>query len=345
MNPLFTNLITFIRTASSSIIAIVGAMIGSSILLLLTGINPFSVYSLIITEATGTEFGINKTLVETVPFVMTVVGLLISFRASLWNIGGLGQMFIGALFANVIGYSLGFLPSILLIPLTLLAGFVGGLVWALFPGLLKAKLGINEIITTLLLNFVAINLIHFLIKGILRNELEPFPQTYPIAPGAVLQKIPGTQIHIGIFFAIAITIIVHILMVKTRLGFQIKLMGESLKAARYAGLPIAKLTIVVFILSGGIIGLAGAIQVTAVMKNVNPDWNPAYGLEAVPLVFLSKMNVIVAALLAFLYSIFFVGVDIMQRTVGLPIYFREVFLGLMLTLFTISEVTRKFLPR
>ncbi len=338
-------LVTSIKPALSSIIAILGSIIAGSIVLALSGIDPAFAYYTIFYEALATDFGITKTLVEMTPLLITAVGLLVCFRAGIWNIGAQGQMLIGTLFANVVGYSLGPLPTPIILPIVLVAGAIAGAAWALPPAILKAKLGINEVITTLLLNFVAINLIKFLIKGPLRNVAEEHPQTYPIVKSAYMPTFFGTQIHVGILLAFVIAAAIYFLMVWTKLGFQFKILGESIKAARYVGLPISRLIILAFIISGGAAGFAGAIQLTAVMRNVNPAWAPGYGLEAVPLVFIAKMNPIAVIPLSILFAVFLVGTDIMHRTTGVPVYFIEIFLGIMLLLFAVSEVVQRFRVR
>lgn len=334
-------LVAYIKPALSSMIAIAGSIIGGSMVLQLSGIDPAFAYYTIFYEALATSFGITKMLVEMTPLLITAAGLLVCFRAGIWNIGAQGQMLIGTLFANIVGYSLGPLPTPIILPLVLISGALAGAAWALPPALLKAKLGINEVITTLLLNFVAINIVRFLIKGPLRNLSEEHPQTYPIAETAFMPTFPGTRLHVGIIIAFIIAAAIYFLMTWTKLGFQFKILGESIKTARYVGLPISSLIILVFIISGGAAGFAGAVQLTSVMRNVNPAWTPGYGLEAVPLVFIAKMSPIAVVPLTVLFTIFIVGTDIMHRTTGVPVFFIEIFLGIMLLLFAVSEVIQR----
>jgi len=327
-----------IRPAFSSFVAIAGAIAVGTSILIGTGVDPGFAYFIILSESLGTEFGVTKILIELVPLLITALGLLICFRAGIWNLGAQGQMLIGALLANVVGYSFGPLPSPVIIPLLLLAGMVAGAAWALPPALLKAKLGINEVITTMLLNFVAMNILRFLIKGILRDVREEHPLTYPIVSTAKLPNIYGTQVHIGILIALAFGAVVYLLMARTKLGFELRILGQSLKTARYIGLPVGRLIVLAFVISGAASGLAGAIQVSGVMRNINPVWTPGYWLAAVPLVFIAKMSPIAVIPLSLLFAVLLVGGDIMHRTTGVPVYFVDILLSLMLLFFAVSEV-------
>lgn len=327
--------------AFSSITAILLAFVAGSLILLATGFDPLSAYLYIFTQPFSSLFGINKTLSDFAPLLIIGSGLFVCFRAGIWNIGATGQLLMGALFANVVGYSLGPLPSLILIPLVLGTGFITGAAWAMPSALLKAKLGVNEVITTLLLNFVAINLIQFLIKGIFRDVTEEHPLTYPILEGARLPYIPGTQIHIGVIVAIGLAFATHFFLYRTTLGFEIRVMGENVRAAKYAGISPNRLIIIAFIISGGAAGLAGAVQVAGVMTNISPAWTPGYGIAAVSLVFLAKSNGVALIPLSMIFATILVGTDMMQRTTGIPMYFGEVVIGLMLLFFAVSEVLQR----
>ncbi|MEM4219608.1 MAG: ABC transporter permease [Candidatus Caldarchaeum sp.] len=325
------------QVAFTPLFAVLASLTVGAVILAVSGIDPGSAYLMIFSEPFGTQFGFTKTLTELVPLLVVAVGLLVSFRAGVWNIGAQGQMLIGALLANVVGYSFGPLPSLILIPMVLLAGCVAGAAWALPPALLKARLGINEVITTLLLNFVAINLLRFLIKGVLRDVSEHHPLTYPVVETARLPYIFGTSIHIGIIIAIALVVMIHIFMTKIPTGFELRILGQSVKTARYVGLPVGRLTILALVISGATSGLAGAIQVSGVMTNIDPVWTPTYGIAAVPLVFLAKLNAIALLPVSLLFAALLVGGDLMHRSTGIPVFFVEIILGMMLFFFAFSE--------
>lgn len=307
-----------------------------------TGFNPMQVYYTMFQEAWYTEFGIRKILIETLPLLIIASGLLVCFRAGLWNVGCQGQMIIGGLLGNVVGYSLGTVPSPIIIPLMLIAGMIGGMAWVLPPAIMKARWDLNEIVTTLMLNFIAIDFELYLVKGPLRNaKISTHPMTTPIVATAELPKIPGTQVHIGLIIALALSVVVYLLMSRTTLGYQFRVLGGSTSAARYAGLPISRLIVLSLLISGATAGLAGAVEVAGVMRNIDPEWVPSYGLEAFPLVFLANFNALVIIPFSFLFSTFLVGGDLMHRALGLPIFFIDALLGLMLVFFGAAEAVRQ----
>lgn len=251
-------------------------------------------------------------------------------------------MVIGALFANVVGYSFGPLHPAIMIPMVLLAGVLGGVVWALPAAIFKARWGVNEIIVTLMMNFIALNLLTFLATTILRNPAREHPMTYPILPTAKLPFIAGTTVHIGILIALALVVVVYVVMSRTVLGYQFKVAGLSLKAARYAGMPISRLLFISLLISGGFCGLAGGIQVSGVLENLDPEYMPAYGLEAVPLVFLAKLNAIAVLPFSMFFASLLVGSEIMHRSIGIPVFFVDIVFGLMLLFFAAAEIARTY---
>jgi len=332
----------FFRPAISTIVALLGAFVAGAIILGVIGFNPSLVYQTIFVEAWSTEFGLRKTLVETTPFLIVACGLVVCFKAGIWNVGVPGQMIVGGLFANVVGYSFGPVPSSIIIPTMLGAGMLAGMAWVLLPAFMKARWGLNEIVTTLMMNFIAIDLQLYLVKSPLRDpKISTHPMTTPVVLSAELPKIPGTRVHIGLLIALALAIVIYFLMSRTTIGYQFKVIGGNIKAARYAGLPISRLILLSLLISGATAGLAGGIQVAGVMRNIDPEWIPAYGLEAVPLAFLANLNALAAIPFSFLFSTFLVGGDLMHRTMGLPIFFIDVLLGLMLLFFAAAEAVKR----
>jgi simple sugar transport system permease protein len=225
----------------------------------------------------------------------------------------------------------------------LTAGMIGGIAWALPPAIMKTRWDLNEIVTTLMLNFIAIDLELYLVKGPLRNaKISTHPMTTPIVATAELPKIPGTQVHIGLIIALGLSVVVYLLMSRTTLGYQFRVLGHNINAARYAGLPISRLIVLSLLISGATAGLAGAVQVAGVMRNIDPEWVPSYGLDAFPLVFLANFNALLVIPFSFLFSTFLVGGDMMHRVLELPIFFIDALLGLMLVFFGAAEAVRQF---
>jgi len=333
-------LVSSIKPALSTIIGIVGGMAAGSIVLLFTGFDPVYVYYTIFAQAWGTSFGISKMSITMMPLLIIGVGLLFCFKAGTWNIGAQGQMILGALFANIAGYGLGPLPAPILIPIVLIASVVGGILWILPAAVMKAKWGINEVVTTMLFNFLAIFLLMYLVKSPLRYPQEYHPITQPIYHSAQLPMLPGIPIHTGLLIGLVLSIFTYIFFAKTTLGFQFRIIGSNIKAARYCGLHIPYLIFYSLTISGAICGLAGGVQLSGTMRFLDPDWVPWYGFQAVPLVFLARLNALALIPFSFFFASLLIGGDLMHRVVGLPVFFVDVIFGLMLILFAAAESIR-----
>ncbi len=289
------------------------------IVILLAGGNPFVVYRNMLVAAFGTKWGISDTLVKSTPLILATLGVSLAFRMRLWNIGAEGQLLLGALCTT--GVALHVVtpetPGVLAILLMALAGFAGGAAWGFVPGWFKAQFGVNEIISSLMLNYVAQSLLNFFVFGpwsergfgqtpmFPRNSWMPrltdFADTLPI--------VRGMTVHGGLLLALLAFAILFVVVRSSKFGFEISLAGDNPEAARYAGIHLRRLTIYIMTLSGGLAGLAGMSEVAGVSHRLINSVSPGYGFTAIIVAWLARLDPLGALWVAFLFGGLLVGAD------------------------------------
>lgn len=326
-----------IRPLLGSLLAIVAAFVAGGIFLEVRGKNAWDAYELLFRRGLGTSYGVNETLIKMAPLLIVSAGLLISLRAGVWNIGIDGQLLAGALLAGVIASELvGRVPNPMMWLIAASAGFAGGLTWAIVPAILRVRWGLNEIITTLMMNYVALNVTSWLVKGPVKDPDVVPPQTRLIPRDSRLPDIPGMEVHIGLIVGIVVAIMVAVLFRFTVLGFMLDVMGKNRLAAVHAGMPVARLTMLGLLLSGGLAGLAGANDILGVKGLFQGNWNPGYGFAAFALVYLARLNSLWILPFAAFLSFLTIGGEMMARPLEIPTYFVEILEGLMLIFFAVA---------
>lgn len=301
------------------VLSIVGALIVGAIFIAVSGANPLSAYGILFVEAFGSVSALADTFVKACPLLLAGIGIVIAFKSSVWTIGAEGQLLMGALVAVWLGLTLTWLPSYLLIPIILVASFLGGAFIALIAGALKAKMGVNEIITTLMLNSIVYYFILYLVSGPMKNPAVGYNQTRPISPSAFLPiLISDTRLHAGVLIAVAVAVFAYLLLKRTTLGYTIKAVGAGPRAASYAGISIPKNIMIVMLLSGGLAGWAGMGEVLGVHHLMMLDISPGYGYTAILVALLARLNPIATIASAFLFAGLLNGSVSMQRGAGVP---------------------------
>lgn len=296
------------------------AFVVVGIILSLAGVNPTMAYGAMLEGAFGSLRGIADTLVKTTSLVLLGLAVAVAFRCKVWNIGTEGQLYIGALGATLIGISIiGSMPFLGIIAM-LAAGFIFGGCFALIPAALKVKFHINEIIVTVLLNFVVLLFIAYLLHGPLKDPNTLFNPYSPVifSQSQLPIILPHTRLHAGIIIAALAMIAVYILLSKTKIGFEIKSVGANTKAARYAGMNVTKSIFVVMGISGGIAGITGAILVSGVQHLLIEGISPGYGFIAVVIALLGRNNPFGVAIAAFFFAALMSGSEFMYRMLGIP---------------------------
>jgi ABC-type uncharacterized transport system permease subunit len=305
-------------------------------------VDPFAALELVLGVFTTTD-GVTASIIRSIPLLLIAVGLCIPFKMGFWNIGAEGQLLMGASAATWVVLILPSSPAVLMIPLMMLLAFLGGGIWGVIPGTLKAKLGVNEILTTLMMNFIATFWIAFLVYGPWRDpQGHGFPLTPMFPSSAILPLVPGTAIHSGILMAVVCAMIVYFLLNFTRLGYEIKVVGESPRAAKYAGISYLSLTMISMLLSGGFSGLAGMALVSGVVGRLRPGISPGYGYTAIIVAFLGRLNPLFALVAGLLFGGLLVSGDALQIGLGLAYSTVQVFQGLILLFVVGADVVTRY---
>ena len=328
---------TALTPVISSLVAILMAFVIGGIFLEATGKDALEAYRILIERGLLSDTGLTETLKKMAPLLIVSSGLLIALRAGVWNIGIDGQFMVGALCAAVVGAALvGDIPDPLMWIAAGIAGIAGGVLWAFVPAILRVRFGLNEIITTLMMNYVALNVTAWLVKGPAKDPDIVAPQTRQIPLDNRLPFIPGTEVHIGLLVGFVCIILVAVLFRSTVPGFMLDVIGRNRRAAVHAGIPVAGLMVVALLASGGFAGLAGANDVLGVQGLFKGNWNPGYGFTAFALVYLARLNSLLIVPFAFFFSFLLVGGDSMARRADVPTYFIELLEGLMLLCFALA---------
>jgi simple sugar transport system permease protein len=318
---------------SGSLAFLVGAIILSA-----SGVNPIKAYEMMLKGAFGTIHGIADTLVKATSLLLVGIAVAIAFKCKLWNIGAEGQLYMGALGAALIGITtIGTIPG-LAIMTVIAVGFAFGGSFALVPAALKVKFGVNEIIVTVLLNFVVLLFISYLLHGPIKaSGFNPYtPEIFAASQLPIL--LPHTRLSSGFIIAVLTPIAIYILLWKTKIGFEIQSVGANIKAARYCGMNVAMSTFVVMGVSGGIAGVAGAILVSGVQRQLLEGISPGYGFIAVIIALLGRLHPLGVALAAFFFAALMTGSEAMYRTLGIPSSFAETLQALVLIFVLIGEL-------
>jgi simple sugar transport system permease protein len=312
-----------------------------------SGADALSTFGLVIKGAAGSSFALLETLTRATPLIFTGLAAAVAFRAKLWNIGGEGQLYLAAVVTVVLGTGLLKLPAPLLVPLLLIGGALAGAVALLGPALLKTRLGVDEVVTTLLLNFIIILFVSLLLEGPLKDPMGlGWPQSSKVIPEATLPKlIQGKRLHLGFFIAIATAVAVWIVNARTALGFEMRAVGHNARAAKFLGMPVDAVMLKTALLSGGLAGLAGVSEVAGLKGNLTLDLSPGFGYAGIVvamLAFLHPLGVIAAAI--FVAGVF-VGADAMSRSAGVPSYIADVMVAASLLTMVVAIMFTRYRVR
>lgn len=334
------------RGVALAVVPVLAALVLSGAVLWLLGTDPLEYYAYVARRGLLTPSGLQATVTRMAPLLLVASGLILAFRTGLWNLGSDGQFMLGATAAAVVAPPLAeVLPSWAALGAGALAAMVAAALWSLLPALLKARAGVNEIVTTLMMSFLGLSLANALVKLVFLDPGTTVPQTRTLAVADRLPVLPGTIVSGGVLIGLAAIVAVHLAMTRTSFGLKLRVVGANPRAAIHAGLRVPLLTVAVFALSAGLIGLAGAVEVMGVLGNVRADWNPAYGLSVIPLVFLARLNGFAAIIYVLLFSALQIGAESAARRLGVPAYFTYVLVAnLLIVLALVEYVTQPRRP-
>jgi general nucleoside transport system permease protein len=319
---------------------IIGAFVVAGLFLPFFAINPFVVYREIILGALGSLNGFAETLLFMTPILLTALATILSFRCGMWNVGGDGQLYLGAIATVGLGFNALGLPGLLLLPLMAAGAFVAGAAWAAVPAFLRIYFKANEIIVTIMMNFLALIFAAYLISGPWASGVEPVSAS--IAPQGFLPiLIPGTRLHANLLVALAAVAAVAFLLDRTVLGYRIRVIGQNPRAARVAGMPVQWVIFLSFALSGGVAGLAGFGEVAGIHHKLPDGLSPGYGFTGIAVALLANLNPLWSVVSALFLATLNIGADAMQRRVGVPVSFVWVIEGFILLALLSSGALRR----
>lgn len=314
------------------------SLLAGAALLWLYGHSPLTVYESMLESAFGSYYGFSETLVKSIPLMLAALGISLAFRMKLWNIGAEGQIYMGAFAASGVALAWGQWSAWLLLPMMILAGMLAGALWAFIPGVLRASLQVNETLSSLLLNYVAILWVDYLVLGPWKDPKGlNFPLTPRFSENATLPTLGDSRVHLGLLIALALAVLLWVLINRSRWGYEIRVIGESWDAARYAGMNISRNIVLVMMLSGALAALAGIFEVSGITHRLQHGLSPGYGYSAIIVAWLGRLNPLAIVPVAVLFGGMLVGGYSIQ-TEGVPVAIASILQGLILFFLLGAEV-------
>lgn len=339
--------VSWLRVGLAPIIAVVAALLICSVLILWAGVSVPGAYLLLLKGAFGSAFALNETLTRSVPLIFTGLAAAVAFRAKFYNIGGEGQLYAGALAATFLGTGVITLPPVLMIPLLMIGGALAGGALLIVPVLLKTRMNVDEVVTTLLLNFVVILMVGYLIEGPWRDpQAMGWPQAASIVDEGVLPPLFAKgRLHAGLIVALAAALLVWVMMRMTVQGFEIRAVGHNAKAAEFAGIPVGRTIVITALLSGGLAGMAGVSEVAGLKGYLTLDLSPGFGYTGIAVAMLAQLHPLAVVPAAIFLSAMFVGADAMSRAVNIPTYLADVMVGISVLAMLVTAMLAQYRVR
>lgn len=324
------------------LIAVLVAFSIGAVLIYFQGVNPLNAYKTIFQAALGSERGLLRTLEKTTPLILAGLAVAVALRVGLFNIGAQGQLIMGAFFATWAGFTFTNLPMLVHIFIGLLAGIVAGGIWAGIAGLLKAYRGVHEVISTIMLNSIAIALLDYFVNYPFKEPDQPLPRTVPILETAQLPKIGF--VPVGFLLALLVAMFISWLINRTTAGFKFNTVGANKFAAAYAGIKIKYVVVGAMLLSGGLAGMGGAIESLGITYRFEPAFNKGLGFDGITIALLARANPLATIPAAFLVGILRSGAPTLQFDYGLEPEIVDLLLALTL-LFVAAPILGKLIFR
>jgi len=332
-------------SAALNLVILVGSLLAGlvavSVVFALNGVNPAVAIFSIFRGSFGSWYGIKETVTKSIPLILIGSGLAMAYKAKFWNIGAESQLLVGAVFATFIGLRFGSLPGLVLVPMMFLAAFVGGALWGMVPAVLKIRFGINEVISTLMLNYIAAEFVKFLVVGPWKGATKGgYPYTDDMPAQAILRQLPYSRISpILLVLAVVGALVLGWLVYRSRFGYEIRVIGENTHAARYSGINFFRTSVLLMAISGGMAGLAGAGELLSIHHYLSyPETISAgYGFTAIIVAWLARLNPAYTIVSGLFFAGIIVGGDAIQISMGMPAATVNVFNGLILVFLIMGD--------
>ena len=330
--------------------SILAGLLIAAVLFLAKGVDPLAALYKIFLGSFGSRFGLMESLTKAIPLMLTGTGLALAFRARFWNIGAEGQLLAGAVAATWVAlFAAPRLPAAAVLPAMFLAGFIGGALWAMIPALLRLRWGINEAISTLMLNYVIAEFVQYLVYGPWKGAGQTgFPVTEDFPDTAMLPVLYGSRVHYPtLVLALLVVVGCWVLMARSRFGFEVRVSGENPEAARYAGISASRVIVGLMLLSGGLAGFAGVGEVAGIHQHLTYPWSisSGYGFTAIIVAWLGRLHPVGIVLASFFFGGLTVGGDVIQTSLHLPLATVNVFSAVILFCLIVGDVFLDFRPR
>lgn len=333
------------------LLAVPVAFLIGAIMLVVLGVNPLEAYGALVQGAFGDVSGLTQTLVKATPLLLVGLGVCIAFRGGVINIGGEGQIIVGALAATAVAVSFPHLTGFVLLPACMLAGILAGALWGGIPGVLKARLGVNEILSTVMMNAIAVQLSNYLLRGPMIDPKEVEMGTR-IAQSALLPRsvwltrlVPQTLLHSGAILAVILAVVVFVFLWRTTIGYRIRAVGLNVDASRYAGINVPFYQALSLVLGGAFAGLAGAVEVMGVQHRMLENLSGGYGFSGIVAALFGGLHPLGSIPASVLFGGLLVGADKMQRAVQVPSSLIDTLLGLVVLFVVGSQIWSKYRAR
>lgn len=309
--------------------AVIGALVFASLIMGLMGYNPFQVFYKIIEGSTMTLHRLTETINKTIPLIVLSLGIAVAFKMKFWNIGAEGQLYLGAFAAAYVAFRFPYLPQPLLLLLMLIAGALFGGLWALVPAMLKSKFGTSETLVTLMMNYIAIRWVSYLQFGPWKDpSANGFPKIATFAEHAILPKVFG--VHMGWIITLVLVAAIFILLKYSKLGYEISVLGESETTARYAGINVTKTLVIAVLISGGLCGIAGMMQASAIERSLSDQLSGGLGFTAIITTWLARLNPVTIVTVSFLFAMLLQGGAYIQSALEIPAAVAGILQGVIL---------------
>ena len=289
------------------------------------GANPLQAAYYFLIDPLSNPVRLIEVLVKTTPLLLTGIAVAFAFAGGYWNIGVEGQLYMGATAATAIGLQMHNTPAWLAVPLVIVGGILAGMAWAILPAVMKVRLKIDEVVTTLLLNYVALFFVSAILNGPWRDPVSQWPQSPEIAASAIFPRlIPRSRLHLGFILALLVVLGVWFVLSRTSFGIKMKAVGFNIEAARFSGINVERTMLMVALMSGGIAGLAGASEVAGIHFHLIDAISPGYGYTGIIIATLGALNPIGVSLAAVFIGLIDTGAQTVSRALGVPIYLGDV---------------------
>ena len=342
-DALFDALLPLIATAL--------ALLVGAVMLLFLKVNPLTGYAALVEGAFGSPNAIAETLVKATPLLLVGLGICISFQGNVLNIGGEGQMIVGAILGTLVGLTLTDWPGWLVITLAMVAGFIGGAIWGGIPGVLRAYFNVNEILSTIMMNAIAVQLMNYLLRGPMLDPAQAsraskIPQTARLPAAFRLPRWVPTRLHLGVLLALVLAIVVYVFLWRTVWGYRIRAVGKNPNASHYAGIPVKRYMVLALLLSGAFAGLAGVVQVYGVNYRMITDgsatgFTGGAGFNGIVAALFGHLHPIGTIPASILFGALLVGANKMQRVAQVPSALITALNGLVVVFVVSSEIWRR----